>query len=488
MWEPLAYLGDSLRVLRIITQNVREMVSFGYLPNLTELYLSNNKIERIRFLEDVPNLQRLWLDYNQISVIENLEHLADLRELFLQGNNISSLAYVSRLKSLNSLQVSGNPISNYQEIENLVHLQALFDLSFADYEHDACPVAEIEGYRSFVIFHLKQVKVLDGYPISERNRSEVEDAYLKSVLEFNHRVDALKAENRSALQNIEHKKKVNEQKCAQSKEQLLNSLLSLGKAIDDGRNRVLVEYDVQSKRKSLAEKALSETMRSLKDSYEKEVNRLVEKEKLKMEAEDRLYQRLVKKLELEGSLQQQLTVLATATEGDVIVAHLHDRHPEHRLARKLFESWDEELAVPEVNDLGEAVVQQCRISVSQVYKVSSSPLLKGFHDFPQASTASTRYFAIAPVEVLLDILQGGFSPNTPTILFASAKDAHRSYLASQSLSSSLDVGTHALLICRANLGKTTSVTVREPWRSGSEVPASSPNAHSVLCSRDIPLT
>jgi len=30
------------------------------------------------------------------------------------------------------------------------------------------------------------------------------------------------------------------------------------------------------------------------------------------------------------------------------------------------------------------------------------------------------------------------------------------------------------------------VTVQEPWRSGSEVPVSSPNAHSVLCSCDIP--
>jgi hypothetical protein len=127
------------------------------LPYLRELYLHRNLISSMDGLQNCPKLKKLWLCQNQISTISNLSCLPELEELWLQTNLISSLQGMEGCQSLTHFNVSGNLISDFAEIRRLSSLPKLSKLSFQDIHFGRCPVTDSEGYKEFILCHLKQV-------------------------------------------------------------------------------------------------------------------------------------------------------------------------------------------------------------------------------------------------------------------------------------------------------------------------------------------
>jgi len=68
--------------------------------NLKVLYLSDNKITKIKGLDKLINLQRLNLYNNQITEIEELDKLVNLKELYLHYNQIIKIKGLNKLTNL----------------------------------------------------------------------------------------------------------------------------------------------------------------------------------------------------------------------------------------------------------------------------------------------------------------------------------------------------------------------------------------------------
>ena len=76
----LTYVQNTLISLCLCDQNINKMENLE-LPQLIELFLHRNQIERIQGLNQCKNLKKLWLNQNHINAITGLESLNNLTEL-----------------------------------------------------------------------------------------------------------------------------------------------------------------------------------------------------------------------------------------------------------------------------------------------------------------------------------------------------------------------------------------------------------------------
>lgn len=81
----------TLRVLNLNFNKVAELVPIN-VPNLMELSLVENKIEKIETFGGHPKLKKLELRRNKIANLQGLSNLPELNELYLAENKIKSLA------------------------------------------------------------------------------------------------------------------------------------------------------------------------------------------------------------------------------------------------------------------------------------------------------------------------------------------------------------------------------------------------------------
>ncbi|OBA27875.1 L domain-like protein [Hanseniaspora valbyensis NRRL Y-1626] len=80
---------NNLKILSLPSNKLNKIPSsVKNLPNLTELYLSGNKIEKIENLETLSKLEILDLNYNKIEHVENITALTSLTDLWLSYNQI----------------------------------------------------------------------------------------------------------------------------------------------------------------------------------------------------------------------------------------------------------------------------------------------------------------------------------------------------------------------------------------------------------------
>uniref|UniRef100_A0A2S2R7F7 Leucine-rich repeat-containing protein 23 n=1 Tax=Sipha flava TaxID=143950 RepID=A0A2S2R7F7_9HEMI len=96
-------------------------------PNLSTLALSRNALETIeQFMFVSIKLRVLYLSYNKIDKLKGLEHLSNLSHLHLRGNQISSLdGFTDNLKHLSYLNLRENLLHDMDELTKLVCLKSL---------------------------------------------------------------------------------------------------------------------------------------------------------------------------------------------------------------------------------------------------------------------------------------------------------------------------------------------------------------------------
>jgi len=95
------------------------------LKNLSELYLSFNKISEIKNLEWLTFLKKLDLGNNEIKEIEWLDKLINLVDLHLWYNQITTTKWLEKLVNLTSLQLQSNKIEDISNLSNLTKLETL---------------------------------------------------------------------------------------------------------------------------------------------------------------------------------------------------------------------------------------------------------------------------------------------------------------------------------------------------------------------------
>ena len=120
--EELLTLTD----LNLIGKNIVKIERGCLPPNLINLSLGCNKIEKIENLSSFIFLKCLTLWSNNIKKIENLESLHSLIELSLSGNKIEKIENLQSLHSLTYLNLGYNKIKKIENLQSLHSLTYLY--------------------------------------------------------------------------------------------------------------------------------------------------------------------------------------------------------------------------------------------------------------------------------------------------------------------------------------------------------------------------
>ena len=150
---------DSLLILDLSFNSLRDMLLIEAQPNLTKLDLERNKISKLQFKDEFTNLVELKLSRNTISQISNIWSLAPkLSILLLDDNKLSVLNPLS--SNLTLLNVSNNSLQDLNELYNLELPECVqLDIKgnslcrfkvFTDYIYHSCPKIKFINGRSVV--------------------------------------------------------------------------------------------------------------------------------------------------------------------------------------------------------------------------------------------------------------------------------------------------------------------------------------------------
>ncbi|XP_008581575.1 PREDICTED: leucine-rich repeat-containing protein 9-like [Galeopterus variegatus] len=186
-----------ITALNLDGQHLFEITNLEKLENLKWASFSNNNLTKIEGLESCINLEELILDGNCISKIEGIskltkltrlsinnnlltglekhtfDNMLHLHSLSLGNNKITSLIGLQKTFTLIELYISNNYITVNQEIYNL---KGLCNLVILD-TYGNIIIWNQENYRLFVIFHLPELKALDGVSIEPPETESAKDLF-----------------------------------------------------------------------------------------------------------------------------------------------------------------------------------------------------------------------------------------------------------------------------------------------------------------------
>nr|KAF6381502.1 centrosomal protein 97 [Pipistrellus kuhlii] len=169
-----------LRVLNLPHNSIGYVEGLKELVHLEWLNLAGNNLKAMEQINSCTALQHLDLSDNNLSQIGDISKLVSLKTLLLHGNIITSLrmvpAYLPR--SLAILSLAENGIRDLNEISFLASLTELEQLSIMS---NPCVMAtpSIPGfdYRPYIVSWCLNLRVLDGYVISQKESLKAEWLY-----------------------------------------------------------------------------------------------------------------------------------------------------------------------------------------------------------------------------------------------------------------------------------------------------------------------
>ncbi|KAB1282996.1 Centrosomal protein of 97 kDa [Camelus dromedarius] len=169
-----------LRVLNLPHNSIGYVEGLKELVHLEWLNLAGNNLKAMEQINSCMALQHLDLSDNNIPQIGDLSKLVSLKTLLLHGNIITSLrmapAYLPRCLAI--LSLAENEIRDLNEISYLASLTELEQLSIMN---NPCVMAtpSIPGfdYRPYIVNWCLNLRVLDGYVISQKESLKAEWLY-----------------------------------------------------------------------------------------------------------------------------------------------------------------------------------------------------------------------------------------------------------------------------------------------------------------------
>ncbi|NXN10782.1 CEP97 protein, partial [Indicator maculatus] len=169
-----------LRVLNLPHNSIGYVEGLKDLVHLEWLNLAGNNLKAIEQISSCLSLQHLDLSDNNIAQLGDLSKLTSLKTLLLHGNIITSLrtAPVCLPQNLTVFSLAENEIRDLNEVSFLASLHQLEQLSIMN---NPCVLAtpSIPGfdYRPYIVSWCLNLKVLDGYLISQKESLKAEWLY-----------------------------------------------------------------------------------------------------------------------------------------------------------------------------------------------------------------------------------------------------------------------------------------------------------------------
>ncbi|KAJ7408149.1 Centrosomal protein of 97 kDa [Willisornis vidua] len=154
--------------------------------NLMQLSVANNRLVRMMGVAKLTKLRVLNLPHNSIGYVEGLKDLVHLEWLNLSGNNLKVIEQINSCLSLQHLDLSDNNIAQLGDLSKLTSLKVSFLSSLRQLEqlsimNNPCVMAtpSVPGfdYRPYIVSWCLNLKVLDGYVISQKESLKAEWLY-----------------------------------------------------------------------------------------------------------------------------------------------------------------------------------------------------------------------------------------------------------------------------------------------------------------------
>ncbi|NXS78098.1 CEP97 protein, partial [Erpornis zantholeuca] len=173
--------------LSVANNRLVRMMGVAKLTKLRVLNLPHNSIGYVEGLKDLVHLEWLNLAGNNLKVIEQINSCLSLQHLDLSDNNIAQLSDLSKLTSLKVDAVSGRNVFCSVQLTNVFcflevsFLAPLCQLEQLSIMNNPCVMAtpSVPGfdYRPYIVSWCLNLKVLDGYVISQKESLKAEWLY-----------------------------------------------------------------------------------------------------------------------------------------------------------------------------------------------------------------------------------------------------------------------------------------------------------------------
>ncbi|XP_073508589.1 leucine-rich repeat and guanylate kinase domain-containing protein isoform X2 [Phyllobates terribilis] len=138
----------NLMVVDLSFNDITSMKDLSAHSALTTLILNNNNIQEIISLEKCTSLKHVNLAHNNIHTINGFGSLP-IRMLNLASNQIKNITGLENLKSLQTLDLSSNQITSLEGLEGLKFLQTL---NIED--NEICQISEIAFIEELPMLHI----------------------------------------------------------------------------------------------------------------------------------------------------------------------------------------------------------------------------------------------------------------------------------------------------------------------------------------------
>jgi Leucine-rich repeat (LRR) protein len=114
-----------MTLLNARSRNIASLVGLEYCSNLSYLMLDGNQITDISPIASLTQLTQVYLSDNRITTLPKLVVSNKLTMLLLGGNQISDMTPLSSMANLTRLELSINPIKNISPLSSLTKLTQL---------------------------------------------------------------------------------------------------------------------------------------------------------------------------------------------------------------------------------------------------------------------------------------------------------------------------------------------------------------------------
>ncbi|XP_028935145.1 leucine-rich repeat-containing protein 9 isoform X3 [Ornithorhynchus anatinus] len=166
---------EQLRWASFSNNSLSKIEGLESCSHLEELILDGNCITKLEGISKLTRLTRLSINNNHLTSVERhvFDHLLHLHYLSLENNRITSLIGLQKVHTLIELYISNNFIATNQEI---YYLKGLCNLVILDMYGNLISWNQ-ENYRLFVIFHLPELKALDGITVEQPEVDSAKDLF-----------------------------------------------------------------------------------------------------------------------------------------------------------------------------------------------------------------------------------------------------------------------------------------------------------------------
>lgn len=294
------------------------------MENLRDLNLGQNCITKIENLENCKLLENLQLYSNEICGITGLDFQQGLTVLNLSDNNISKVENLSRLPNLQALSLSQNPLNDLEEIQDLSSLPILKKIDFGSSDFRPCNICDIPGYKEFLLTTISSayLEQVDGRAVDKDDKAEAYNEYVESVIQLQKGLDEIESTHRRERYQIDSRIKENESHLETIQDTLIEELNNLKVDIDDGRERLLTEFEKLKNLRQQSEDTFLKSVKDLEKRYTKVMDEVIESEENKIKEEEQRGANSVIELEFERDVNLLLVDALYTSKGGVVYSEI----------------------------------------------------------------------------------------------------------------------------------------------------------------------